>query len=59
MLVNLGLFLWVAARYEYKALDKPRVHPPKAPRGVAPRWLRPRVVTGVVVSVQFCLMFFK
>lgn len=47
MLVNLVLFLWVAARYEYKALDKPRVHPPKAPRGVAPRWVRPRIVTGV------------
>ena len=47
MLVNLVLFLWVAARYEYKALDKPRVHPPKAPRGMAPRWVRPRIVTGV------------
>lgn len=52
MLVNLVLFLWVASRYEYKALDKPRVHPPKAPRRVAPRWVRPHVVTGVVVSQQ-------
>jgi hypothetical protein len=44
------LFLWVAARYEYKALDKPRVHPPKVPpRGVAPRWVRPRIVTGVSI----------
>lgn len=48
MLVNLVLFLWVASKYEYKALEKPRVHPPKPPRGVPPRWVRPRIVTGVV-----------
>lgn len=48
--MNLVLFLWVASKYEYKALEKPRVHPPKPPRGAPPRWVRPRIVTGVVVS---------
>ena len=46
MVVNLALFMWVASNYEYKALPKPRVAAPK--RGVAPRWVRPQIVTGVV-----------
>lgn len=52
MVINLVLFLWVASKFEYKALEKPRVQPPKSQgRGVVPRWVRPQIVTGVPVSL--------
>jgi len=47
MVINLALFVWVASKFEYKALEKKLVSMPKAPgRGVVPRWVRPQIVSG-------------
>lgn len=47
MVINLVLFVWVASKFEYKALEKKPVSMPKAPgRGVVPRWVRPQIVSG-------------